>query len=379
MKFLFVANFIGDEDAGTSGHIIRLAGAIEKRGHVIHTLFRDDLFSGIKKNVFLQTIIFLLFPFIAVFKIFYLDLRNRYDFVSVSSGDGFLYAFFAKTLLRKRKPIIIMHSHGYEYLYKKEFDAEGCFDKRSRFTFRERIFLFKFRLMQVKIFSYLCDSIFTLNESERAYLERIYPKKKIFAVPNGIGPIFMSREEAPRNRDILFVGGWTRLKGRVYLTDIIDRLVKDKRDIAVSIIGAGVDQARVLNDFQEMVRKNILVVRFMPRAMLKREYLAHKVFLFPSLFEGFGNVVLEAMASGMAVIISKGLGASEVISDGYNGFLVEKRDVDGFVKKANELLRNERLREEIGENARKSVSRMSWNNSAETFIKNCERLKLIKR
>ena len=375
MKFLFVANVLRNENTGTAGHIIHLARAIDKKGHTARTFFRDDLFAGIKYNIPLNIIVFLSFPLIAAFKIFYSDFQNDYDFIIISSGDGFLYALLKKMVFFKKKPLVIMRSHGYEYLYKEELEAEKRFNNHSYFTLKERIFLFGFRLIQVRVFSYLCDSIFTLNNNEKVYLEKIYPNKRIFAVPVGIDPIFMSPDtEVSRSRDILFVGGWTRLKGWVYLVKIIDRLNKGKSDLAVSILGTGVNDKYVLAEFSDSTRDRIRVIKFLPKNMLKKEYLSHKVFLFPSLFEGYGNVILEAMAAGMVVVVSKGLGATENIIDGYNGFLVEKRDVDGFVKTVEKILGDEAVMKEIGKNAERSVKHMTWDNIAERVIKNCKEI-----
>ena len=108
--------------------------------------------------------------------------------------------------------------------------------------------------------------------------------------------------------------------------------------------------------------------------MLRGEYLRHKVFLFPSLFEGCSNVVLEAMASGMVVVISRGIGSCEFIKDGYNGFLIEKRDVKGFAKTAKHILEDKALMKKIGEHAKSSVSHMTWDNAGEIFAKACEEI-----
>ena len=371
MKFLFVANFLRDENAGAAGHIIQLARTLNKNRHIAHSFFRNDLCIDIKKNIFLHGIVFLLFPIIAAIKIFYMDFINHYNFIIISSGDGFLYALWAKVFSHKKKPIIIMRSHGYEYLYRKEFEIEKRFYRQSPFSYKEKIFLFGFRLLQVKIFSYLCDSIFCLNKNEKAYLESSYPKKKNFAVPIGINPIFISQKETMRDKDILFVGGWCRMKGRIYLSDILNRLHKDMEELTTSIIGTGLNAKDVLIDFSDAIKSKIRVVKILPKNMLQQEYATHKVFLFPSLFEGYGNVILEAMASGMVVVTSEGLGATEIIKNGYNGFLIKKRDVGGFVKVVKNILNDENRAREIGKNAQKTVICMTWDNVKEILVKNC--------
>lgn len=312
---------------------------------------------------------------LATFKIFYLDIKNRYDFVIISSGDGFLYALSAKIFLHKRRPMVIMRLHGYEGLFKKELETEKRAGRgRSYFTVKERIFMLGFRLLQVRLFSYFCDAIFSINDKEKDYLKRLYPKKRIFSLPTSLDPIFASPLEAMRDKDILFVGGWTRLKGRLYLADILNELIKGRKDLTVSIIGTGVEERHVMADLSAPLKDRVRIVRSLPRDMLKKEYSSHKVFLFPSLFEGYGNVVLEAMASGIAVVISEGLGVSELIENGCNGFLVKKRDVAGFVRIVEKVLGDDHLRGMLGDNARKKVRDMTPDHIADMCISYCRKL-----
>ena len=74
--------------------------------------------------------------------------------------------------------------------------------------------------------------------------------------------------------------------------------------------------------------------------------------LLPSETESFGLVALEAMACQVPVVVSKVGGLPEVISDGREGFLVEKHDVDGMAVKALEILGNDTLRRTMGMNGR---------------------------
>jgi len=67
---------------------------------------------------------------------------------------------------------------------------------------------------------------------------------------------------------------------------------------------------------------------------LAAHYASADVFLFPSLSETFGNVTLEALASGLAVVAFDAAAAGELIRDGRNGLLVRVGDTDGFVRAA---------------------------------------------
>ena len=81
----------------------------------------------------------------------------------------------------------------------------------------------------------------------------------------------------------------------------------------------------------------------LPHGALLEEMSRHDVMVFPSLFEGFGLVILEAMSQGLPVITTPNTGAPHFVSDGEDGFIVPIRDVDAIVEKLEMLLDRDRL------------------------------------
>lgn len=95
-----------------------------------------------------------------------------------------------------------------------------------------------------------------------------------------------------------------------------------------------------------------------PITDVQKEYLRSSVFVLPSRFEGFGLVLIEAMACGVPVIsFDCENGPRSIISDGKDGFLIPPFDVDGCAEKLVLLMQNQSLRQEIGMNARKSAEK----------------------
>lgn len=93
---------------------------------------------------------------------------------------------------------------------------------------------------------------------------------------------------------------------------------------------------------------------------LARHYASGDLFLFPSLSETFGNVVLEAQASGLAVVAFDRAAAAQHIQHGHNGALVMPGDSPAFTEAAGWLLEDpERLRR-VRLNARQHASRQGW-------------------
>ena len=92
-----------------------------------------------------------------------------------------------------------------------------------------------------------------------------------------------------------------------------------------------------------------------PITEVKREYLQSSLFVLPSRYEGFGLVLIEAMACGLPVVsFDCENGPRNIIRDGQNGFLVQPFDVDAFAERLLALIRDEELRYKMGAEARQS-------------------------
>lgn len=103
------------------------------------------------------------------------------------------------------------------------------------------------------------------------------------------------------------------------------------------------------------------------REDLAAHYASGDLFLFPSLTETFGNVTLEAMASGVCPLAYDYAAAAEVIRDLDNGALVRCGDEDEFIACAVELARNDALRTRLGQAARSTAEGIDWAHVNDAF------------
>jgi phosphatidylinositol alpha 1,6-mannosyltransferase len=93
---------------------------------------------------------------------------------------------------------------------------------------------------------------------------------------------------------------------------------------------------------------------------LARWYASSDVFIFPSTTETLGNVVLEALASGLpAVVVDRG-GPQDLIASGETGFVAAANDIAAIVDRLEPLLRDEALRRRMGMAARESALNRDW-------------------
>ena len=142
---------------------------------------------------------------------------------------------------------------------------------------------------------------------------------------------------------ILFVGSGFERKGLRYLLEAAEKVAGK---VTVLVVGKGKES--LLKRFIKRQR----VIFCGPQKEIHRFYAASDIFAFPTIYEPFGNVHLEALASGLPVITTRLSGASEIIENGKQGFVInEPEDIDAL-RKALELLSDEDLRADMSVKAR---------------------------
>jgi glycosyltransferase involved in cell wall biosynthesis len=97
------------------------------------------------------------------------------------------------------------------------------------------------------------------------------------------------------------------------------------------------------------------------------------VFVLPAWWEGFGNVLTEAAAMGIPVISTKGTGTRDAVSDGFNGVLVDVKNIDQLTEAMLEIKSNSEKRLEMGKNGiewAKNFDRIRiWEGMKELYMK----------
>jgi glycosyltransferase involved in cell wall biosynthesis len=97
---------------------------------------------------------------------------------------------------------------------------------------------------------------------------------------------------------------------------------------------------------------------------LARHYASADLFVFPSQTETYGNVVPEAMASGLAVLAYGQAAAAELIVNQHTGLLAPAGDEDSFVRQGLAMARQSTLTRQLGQQARQAVLDRDWNQIA---------------
>lgn len=373
MKILFILNAIKDEKAGSSGTILNLAEALRASGQEVDSIFRDDFLFFRKDSRLTRIIAFLTFPILILFMVFIKRFDKKYDVITISSGDGCLYAMVRNLFGLNPKAKFVMRSHGLEHIYLRNLKEEARFTKGS-ISLTQRLYLPLLRMREVELSIRYCDLVTCYSSVEKAYIEKIFKKDiKVDCIPNGVSESFFIHSEERRD-GLLFVGDWNYMKGSRYLVQIFLSVIKEIPDTRLSIVVHKKKIEEVEKGFPDGTLEKIRVYKDLFRQELIKLYASHSVFLFPSISEGFGKVILEAMAAEMAVVVTDDFGWNDIIRNWENGVLVRKRDVDGFAGAAIELLKNEEMRREIGIRASQAAKDFTWENIAKRTLLSYENL-----
>lgn len=152
-------------------------------------------------------------------------------------------------------------------------------------------------------------------------------------------------------------------KGLSTLAAVLDRLAELGPSHASFIAGDGPARAEL-----ERRCPNTRFLGELGVAELARAYASADLFLYPSATETFGNVTLEAMASGLPTICADAPGSRSLVIPGETGELIEPGDVEGFAAAAAALLADPERREAMGKAARARAEARSWERAIEQCV-----------
>lgn len=184
------------------------------------------------------------------------------------------------------------------------------------------------------------------------------PAERIEVIPYGVDLNWFKPEGTHRSANgplrLLFVGTVSQRKGVKYLVDALESLPAGSAEL--TICGRLVDDVRILRGRRAPVH----VRAFVNAGDLLREMQSSDLFVFPSLAEGFGHVLLEAMACGLPVIGTTRTAAPDLIQDGCEGFLTEPGSVPDLVRCIERFLHNRSAQRKMGMASRARAEEFSW-------------------
>jgi glycosyltransferase involved in cell wall biosynthesis len=212
----------------------------------------------------------------------------------------------------------------------------------------------------------LCVSEYTASETRRLL---DVPDEKIAVTPHGVDPVYRETpseelvdETLRRLRlpggGILYVGTSERRKNLVSLVMAYMTLARRRRLPPLVLAGPGSDWAQG----GSRVGPQIVATGYLEKSDVRNLMAASSMLVLPSLEEGFGLPVVEAMASGLPVVCSRGSALSEVAGDA--ACLVDAQDVNALARGIERLLDDRELAAEMRRRGLERSRRFDWKDTA---------------
>lgn len=299
-----------------------------------------------------------------IIKAFEISKQTSFDFIHV---HDWLSAFVGYVLKYSFKKPLIATIHATEY-----GRNQGIYTKEQKFIHNVEWWL-----------TYEAWRVIVCSNFMKEEVKNLFnlPEDKISVIPNGINienlKTSLNLNEIrknfalPHEKIILFIGRMYHQKGPEYLLRSAPFILSQFPHAKFIFVGTG----DLLNSLREEannlgLQNKVVFTGFIDDSLRNALLNLADVCVFPSIYEPFGIVALEAMALSKPVVASNLGGLKEIINSGYDGFLFTPRDTYDLSQKILSLLNEENLAKKMGERAREKIENFyTWDKVAEETLK----------
>lgn len=355
MKIFFIGSY--KEKPTTGGHLynMKMVEALKQTGHYVKIisvfqmprLFRNKLFS-------------FLYPL-------FLLVQNIPDLIiqiSDSAARYFLFSLIARLLVIPAIQIV----HHIEY----PFIASGLRQKLIPF-------FMKFNLKQARLI--IVVSEYTKSQVLAIINPRI--EKKIIIIRPMVDIKFLTKMkhnyQNKKQWNLLSIGIVTERKGYHYLLEALGDL--KEYSYTISIVGA-IQEREYYDSLLDLVKRlnlegKVFITSYLSSEELQALYLKSDVFVHPSLLEGYGIVLCEALCYGLPVVATRVGAIPEIVRHQYNGLLVEPRNPQALKNALMMLMSKPALAERLSNNAISSCKHLvGWDRMQQNFLRLIKKIEL---
>lgn len=250
-----------------------------------------------------------------------------------AKGGPFYKDFIVVVLLKLMGCRVVVHYHNKGVASRQD---KWLDDKLYRIFFKK----LKVILLSESLYTDVCK-----------YVER----KDVFFCPNGISNNNSSNNKiagANKQTRFLFLSNLIESKGVFVLLDALQILNKKTVSFLCDIIGGETKEIKTKRFLDEVEKRGLSKVVFYHGKKYgeeKQMFMQNAdVFVFPTFNDCFPLVLLEAMRQGLPCVTTDEGGITDIVIDGQNGLLCEKRNAQSLADKLLSLIQNESVREEMG-------------------------------
>ncbi|MBN2317306.1 MAG: glycosyltransferase family 4 protein [Sedimentisphaerales bacterium] len=206
---------------------------------------------------------------------------------------------------------------------------------------------------------------------------RFMPSASIEVIPNGVDTNTFHPAETSDQQDklkLLTVGRLSATKRVEMLIDAVEILHNDGCKLSLTIAGGGQLESQLRYLVRQKKLDDIIEItgRVDPEKM-PQMYRENNIFVSASMQEGMSNAMLEAMASGLPIIVTRCEGVQELIKD--NGIIIEESSAEAISKAIRKLVDDRSLLMQMADQASKQAEQFTWRHNAEEYLALYEKVK----
>ncbi|MCY6355524.1 glycosyltransferase family 4 protein [Clostridium sp. ZS2-4] len=226
----------------------------------------------------------------------------------------------------------------------------------------------------------MCDGIITVSHYSKQDIVNYFnfPPEKIFVTHLANEDIykplnkhtckeFIKKTYAIEDDYILYVGGFSPRKNIVGLIDAFSKLISKSKNTKIKLVIAG-SKGKSYSKYKKKaedlrIENNVIFPGFIPLEHMPILYNASKIFVYPSLYEGFGLPPIEAMACGIPIIASNLTSIPEVVGDA--AMLINPYDIEELSNAMYYIIENKTLENQLIKKSLLRSSHFNWIKTAE--------------
>lgn len=231
---------------------------------------------------------------------------------------------------------VVLHDHGQ---YVKELDGSLKGFKKASLRW---------------ILRHMAASII-MGEKVRDDYVGLTDPAKLIVVPGTVEDskgIMVDAPKIPGKTNVLFFSHMSRLKGVYVAFEAMSQILKERADM-VATFGGPLEDQEVKKQLEELQKKypgRVFYMGYVEDVTERTKIFRQAdIFIFPTLRDVFGLVLLHAMAEGLPVVASREGTIPEIVKDGTNAFLIEKGDAKALADRVLLLAGNSQLRRDMGQ------------------------------
>jgi glycosyltransferase involved in cell wall biosynthesis len=379
VKVLMMADVPPDPDSGAAGTEWQTAKALERAGVKVQTVWAGDM----KRYVGHGNLHYFLELPLTYRAVLRAHVQKRsYDVVHVNQPHGYL----AARELRASDPhaVFVHRSHGFEGRVEEDLSHWKALAKTSRrsaaLAVAQSLMGRALTLNNHLIARYAHGHIVSasqcasfLAQRHRVAPERIAVVKQ--AAPSAFHEPLATDVSASRRNKLLYVGQFAFVKAPFFVARIAQQVLKQRPQTTFTWVCDERSHSAARDLFKDpSVLSRVSFLPWQPQIQLRGLYDAHGIFLFPSLFEGFGKAFIEAMTRGLCVVAADNGGMHDVITSRVNGILERTGDCDSMAEACLALIDDASVFLQMSAAARSNALNYTWDKVGTETVEFYERL-----